>query len=929
MWTRKVFSTFTNKFIACPEYELLKKKTMEMLNGQGQVVLIESTRGQGSTRLLYEFSGWLAVEHSEIDTVVSACVEKIGVEILNEEFKELVSKFFPNFRKFKGTRDIIAFLLARNAKYFEEFFNREYWREVAIKKHTDTIPLPTESKGYASDKFREEYAHGGEEVIYEYIIKSLPTTEQKEQKADIEKQNIMAEKIRSNPVVIILDDAHWSDIYSIDFFLYLAYHIQRLKVMVVLSYNPEELAISMIQNKDKGNIRQEGVYFNWFVNKIREEKLGEIITMSDFDKDTSQELVSSILPQLSTMERESVSNTLFSLVKGNPGFTLSYIELFEKTEVIKKIKQNATELDIAKMKETVSSHVPERISNAVLKKLGVIEENPLKVLRAAAIVGNNFSYNWISDAAGIPHDRFLDAIDTLISLKLVKGVEGTADKYEFYYPVIPMVIIQNMNPQRLVNLHLQIATSIEKSLFGQRDFTSFASALFGHESVLNFEQIVPRRMTTLRTLQRAKGQGADENLFEGIEKMAYHYSCAQHPEKAAKYNIFMGEYLLGEFQYERAAHFFRNALQHLTPLQEKKEIKQQLISVLTCLEHISYMELELDNATGYNQHLITLADELQNSRLKTDALLNLARIKTETGEIEDALIHIFDAQKIADENRDIQGLAMAQLLKGEALLAKSSVKDCLYELEKGESLCEKIGDILDYASILVLAGEANFILGNFSESRQLIGKGQAIFEKIHDNQSLARGYLISAYLSIVMHNVEDAAEYLERVKEISFHTSYLKYQLYYRVAASIAAFLYGTDHFSFEICPDSLVEKLAMSRLTRLHGTVMFGNALNELATGDSARGEHQIKEVIEFFEKHSSVFEATMANLILCWYKEGRTPWLTREKAENHGRASKKGRILCEERTSILRNLSQLDARGWRDILQKQPEELHSRANS
>ena len=160
--------------------------------------------------------------------------------------------------------------------------------------------------------------------------------------------------------------------------------------------------------------------------------------------------------------------------------------------------------------------IPNTIHDVLMSRIDRLEEETRNLVKIASVIGRNFFYRILADVAG-KIENLEDRLSYLKEIQLIRERKRMDElEYFFKHALIQETAYESILPDKRKKLHLKVARSIEK-VFSDR-------------------------------------------LHEFFGMLAYHYSCAENPEKTEEYLIKAGQEALRTSASKEALHYYGEAL---------------------------------------------------------------------------------------------------------------------------------------------------------------------------------------------------------------------------------------------------------------------------------------------------------------------------------------------------------------------------------
>ena len=246
------------------------------------------------------------------------------------------------------------------------------------------------------------------------------------------------------PLLIIIEDAHWSDDTSLDFLHYLARRATAHSLLLLVTYRQDEI---------RPQLR------SWLAQLDREHLALEILLdlLSRGDLDT---MLSTIFEQQQTsfdMRRflhSELLDTLYALTEGNPFFV---------EETLRALMAGG-DIFYAQgywnRKPLSEARIPRSVHNAVQRRTEHLSEAARHVLTLAAVAGRHFDFVLLQLLTNLDEQQLLLVMKELVSAQLV--VEVSSEQFAFRHALTRQAIYTQLLARERSIVHRTIAETLEQ-----------------------------------------------------------------------------------------------------------------------------------------------------------------------------------------------------------------------------------------------------------------------------------------------------------------------------------------------------------------------------------------------------------------------------------------------------------------------------------
>jgi len=231
------------------------------------------------------------------------------------------------------------------------------------------------------------------------------------------------------PLLLCLDDLHWTDGATLDWLVYLGRRLAEGQCLVIGTYRSEE-------NKVVAGLRQ-----GLFRLKILSE-----LKLSGLDATAIRQLLQHLVGARSG--HEALARRLQGATGGNPFFLLETLRALSEAGWPGE--------DLADLQDLP---LPNTIREAVQARLERLSPKARQILEAGAVLGLTFGFDLALRTAGRDEMETADGLDELVARQLL--TEQAAD-YRFHHDLTRRVVEEGLGPMRRQLLHRRAGRALEQ-----------------------------------------------------------------------------------------------------------------------------------------------------------------------------------------------------------------------------------------------------------------------------------------------------------------------------------------------------------------------------------------------------------------------------------------------------------------------------------
>ena len=430
------------------------------------------------------------------------------------------------------------------------------------------------------------------------------------------------------PLVLVLEDLHWSDVSTLDWLTYMARRRASARLLVLGTYRPVD---AIVQAHPLRKVTQE----LRLLNACEDLSLGYL----------SEAGIASYLNQRfgELPMQDRLARVLYQRTNGNPFFMVNVVEdaLWQGV-----LREDSTGWALPGGIEGFESGVPESLRQLIEQQFGHLEPDEQELLEAASVVGMEFSTAAV--AAGVR--RSVEEVESRCNVLARRSqfvqTRGTTtwpdgtmvETYEFVHALYQESLYDRVPASRRVRWHREIGLRQEVGYDAQ------ARAMAAELAVHFVRGREPRRAVqylrhaAYNATRRHAYQEAIDHLAIGLDMLVTLPDTPERLQHELAMQTSLGTALVAatgpsssevEQAYSRA----------YTLSQQVEDVEQQF-SILRGLWNCYFIRAELETARGFAEQLLVLAQQLGDPALLLEAHRSLGITLLFRGELTVAREHL-------------------------------------------------------------------------------------------------------------------------------------------------------------------------------------------------------------------------------------------------------------------------------------------------
>ncbi len=336
------------------------------------------------------------------------------------------------------------------------------------------------------------------------------------------------------PLVMVLDDAHWSDNGSLHLLRHLIRRLKKSRVLFALTYREIELTES--------NPLQS------FLLDLNRDSTSHRVKLSRFTEKLTSEMLVTMLSPKGDVAPEVVK-AIYHETEGNP----YYIEEVCKT-LLEEQKLEFHEGQWT-VKDVQNIQIPQSIKVTIQSRLNRLPESCQDLLRLAAVIGREFEYAVLKNASDLEEDTLISCLENAVSSQILREVShghGREETFIFEHALIATTLRESLSGLRRQRLHKKVASAIEILSPDKYERLAYHYEEAGDESNALKEYI----KACERALKIHANQEAERFARSALE------ICCKSSLDEARINALLGEALFRQDRLPDAEKFMRTAIEN-------------------------------------------------------------------------------------------------------------------------------------------------------------------------------------------------------------------------------------------------------------------------------------------------------------------------------------------------------------------------------
>jgi predicted ATPase/DNA-binding CsgD family transcriptional regulator len=477
------------------------------------------------------------------------------------------------------------------------------------------------------------------------------------------------EQATHQPLLLILEDLHWSDETSLELLMYLARICTHLPILFVLTYRNDEVS---------SELRHALAEFD-------REHLAQEFSLKRLARADVDAMLGAIFAMHQAMHTGLVES-MYVLTEGNPFFIEEVLKSLIATGEITD-REGVWERTLLFGAHTRHPSIPRSVQDGVYQRTKQLNTPSRQVLTLAAVAGRRFDLPILQQVMQIDEPYMLACMKELVAAQLVR--EEAPDLFSFRHALIREAVYAELLASERRALHRRVAETIEQRAFPTSilDAQLVDLAYHFYEAGVWSKAAEYGQRAGERALILYAPRAAIEHLTRTLDALKHLGSSPSAAVLRARGQAFE---TIGAF--ERARADYEQALSIARQTQDSLIEWQSLLDI-----GFLWVERDYAQAGQWFRRSLDLAQELADPQLHARSLNRVGNWLVNTGRAEEGLQAHQEALAIFETLQDTHGMAETFDLLG---MANGIYGDTVQAVKQYDLAIELLRDLSDQQGLI-------------------------------------------------------------------------------------------------------------------------------------------------------------------------------------------------------------------------------------
>jgi predicted ATPase len=411
------------------------------------------------------------------------------------------------------------------------------------------------------------------------------------------------------PLILCLEDLHWSDVSTLDLLSMLARRQEAARLLIIGTYRPVEVLTREHPLKAiKQELQLHGQCEELALDFLSEGAVEEYLARRTETERKQDRPLAAVLSPQETIGMPQLARIIHRRTDGNPLFMVNLVDhLLSQGVLVQADEQWRLK------NEDLATTVPENLRQLIEQQLARVNPEQRKILEAASVAGAEFSTTAVTAGVETTVETVEEQCEELARREQFLRTRGTSEwpdgmvaaRYGFVHALYQEVLYAQISASRRTRLHRQIGER-EEIGYGERAREIAAELAVHFERGRDYRKAVQYlQHAGENALRRSANQEAISHLTKGLELLKTLPDTPERAQQELRLQVALGTPLQATKGY--AAPEVEDTYTRARELCRQLGDTPQLFQVMLGLQVFFMIRAELQTARELAEQCLSLA----------------------------------------------------------------------------------------------------------------------------------------------------------------------------------------------------------------------------------------------------------------------------------------------------------------------------------
>jgi len=255
--------------------------------------------------------------------------------------------------------------------------------------------------------------------------------------------DLLESAARAQPLLVLLDDAHWADAGSVHLLRHVVSHLDPdASILLLVTYRDTDI--------DRGHALAGALA------DLHRAAGAERIALRGLDEGGMRAFLEAAGGHPLEAEGVALADRLAAETDGNPFFVTEVLRHLVETGAL--VQRDGRWVGTLGPGE---AGLPEGVRDVIGQRLSRLSSQANDLLRTASVLGREFDIGLVADVAGLDGDLAADALDEAVAAQIVDEIEGAPGRLSFAHALVCQTLLEELTINKRVRIHRKIAELLD------------------------------------------------------------------------------------------------------------------------------------------------------------------------------------------------------------------------------------------------------------------------------------------------------------------------------------------------------------------------------------------------------------------------------------------------------------------------------------